>query len=154
MVAQRRTFLQYIWVKHEAVYFSIFVCWHKGVYFCSIFGLNMKIFISLSLCAGTNTYIFVIYLGEICRCLFNYLYVVAVRRKFLQYIWVKYKDVYFSIFVLFYKDVHIKNIFGLYMKLFIPIYLCGGTMAYIFAVIFGLYMKNFILSSLCGGTKT
>ena len=85
MVVQRRTFLQYIWVKYEDVYFFVFVWWQKDVIFCNIFwvkyedvhfymfgvvaqkptflylfGLNMKMFISLSLCGGTNTNIFAI----------------------------------------------------------------------------------------------
>ena len=101
MVAHRHIFLQYIWVKYEDVYFFIFVWWHKDIYFYNIFGLNMKMFISLSLRGGTKTYIYI----------YIYIYI-------LKYIWVKYEDVYSSIFVWWYKDVHFCIIFGFNIKMF------------------------------------
>jgi hypothetical protein len=128
------------------------VWWHKDVHFSNIFGLNMKMFISLSLCGGTKTYIFfkyirvkyedVYFLVFVCwqndvhfcnifglniKMFISCLCVVAQRRAFMQYIWVKYKDVCFFVFVWWHKDIHFPNIFGLNMKILISLSLCGGT---------------------------
>ena len=111
-------------------------------------------FIPLSLCGGTKRYIFAVYLGEILRCLFPYLCVMAQRRKFLQYIWVKYEDVYFFVFVWWHKDKYFLDIFSLNSKMFTCISMRGGTKTYIFANILLLNMKMFICLSLCGGTNS
>ena len=95
--------------------------------FYNIFGLNRKMIISLSLCGGTKKNIIAMYLAYIWRCLFLYYSVVAQRRTFLQYIWVKYEDVYFCILVLWHKDVQFYTISGVSIRFFISMCLCGCT---------------------------
>ena len=163
-MAQRRTFFQYICVKYEDVYFSIFVWWHKDVHFlkyirvkyedvyflvfvwwqndvhfCNIFVLNIKMFISC-LCVVAQRRTFLQYIWVKYRCLFLCLCVVAQRRTFFQYIWVKYEDVNSFVFVWWHKDIYIFNMFGWNMKMFISLSLCSGTKTYNFLYILGLNM--------------